>query len=160
MANGKLEGIAVRGRGGSLSTCGRKAWIPGLVLGLLGLLVALPPAHADAASSARYQACKAAYEESPATGYCTWEWTKQDGHDGTGITCEVYVKCTKCREWSQNMPTTDECVGMSGSNNPNCTRKAQGWYRGYEKNMKKVRPWCQITPSGERSVTDVHLKPD
>ncbi len=139
------------------STCGRL--LAGGFLGLLGLLVALPPAHADAASGARYEACKAAYEESPAVDYCTWEWTKEDGHDGTGITCEVYVKCTECRQqaFSGGTPQMDVCVGTL---NPDCTLKAQGWYRGYEKNMKKVRPWCQITPSGARSATDVHLKPD
>ncbi len=124
------------------------------ILGCLGL--ASGPAGAD-----NYQTCKQAWFDSTAAtgGYdCDWHWTKEDGYDSTGqLTCEVYVKCKMCLRAGNRI-----CVGPWNSPNA-CEFKAQGWYRGYEDDLKTVVPKCvpdqSDTSSTDPDATDVCLRP-
>ena len=125
------------------------------ILGCLGL------ASASTHAQSYYERCKQAWNDSTAAtgGYdCDWHWTKEDGVDSTGqLTCEVYVKCRMCVRAGSTI-----CVGPQNSVT-SCESKAQGWYRGYENDLKRVLPRCvpnqSDTSDPDPDATDLCLRP-
>ena len=128
----------------------------------LALLGCLGLASASTHAQTYYERCKQAWNDSHAatdTYDCDWQWTKEDGLDSTGqLICEVYVKCSKCQHQSMRSSHV-YCVGP-GWGRSNCTSRAQGWFRGYESEMKKVYPFCHAVSNHGNSGSDVWLRPE